>query len=99
MRKALGCYDCGREYGGPGWIEAVIPDAIWAEISPTHNDGGILCISCIAERLEKRGLHHVPVWLCGCEPLHAHSGDSGAEIHLLRHANLADYETERKEET
>jgi len=39
MTKRVACYDCGRPYGGPGWIEAIIPDAIWEEISPTHNGG------------------------------------------------------------
>ena len=29
------CYDCGMDYEGEDWIEAVIPDKIWNKISPT----------------------------------------------------------------
>jgi len=88
-RKKVGCYDCGMPYGEDGWIEAIIPDALWREISPTHDDGGILCISCISKRLSRAGLQWVPVWLCGCEPLEARVGDP--EIAILRHANPDDY--------
>lgn len=65
------CYDCGFDYEDPGWIEAVIPDDIWSDISPTGGDGGILCILCISKRLVKKGYKtaSVPVILCGIEPL------------------------------
>ena len=48
------CYDCGLNYEDPGWIEAVIPDKVWNEISPTGDQGGILCITCISRRLIKK---------------------------------------------
>lgn len=70
-----GCYDCGKPYGEDDWIEAVIPNKIWDEISPYKNQGGILCISCIAKRLKKAGYKDVPVWLCGTEPLMAIEGN------------------------
>lgn len=82
--KRAACYDCGMPYGEKGWIEAVIPDHVWREISPTHNDGGILCISCIARRLEEGNYSPVPVWLCGTERLRVHEGDPSKEIGLLR---------------
>ena len=63
------CYDCGLEYGDPGWIEAVIPDQVWNEISPTGDQGGILCITCISRRLAKKGYRDIPVWFLGIEPL------------------------------
>jgi hypothetical protein len=75
MRERVGCYDCGLPYGEPGWIEAIIPNSIWDEISPTKNSGGILCITCIARRCHERGLKNVPVWLCGTEPLIAMAGE------------------------
>jgi len=63
------CYDCGLDYTDLGWIEAVIPDKVWNDISPTGNEGGILCITCISRRLVKRGYKNIPVFLCGTEPL------------------------------
>ena len=58
---AAECADCGLDYGGRGWIDAVIPKETWIEISPTGNEGGLLCITCMAGRLEDRGLENVTV--------------------------------------
>lgn len=57
------CHDCHLPYGGPAWIEAVVPNEIWSRISPTHDDGGILCINCMARRCADMGLEDVPVML------------------------------------
>jgi len=84
------CYDCGRPYGEDDWIEAIIPDEIWNAISPTGNQGGILCIGCMAKRLKQAGFYNVPVWLCGTEPFQARVGDP--EVMLLRHAKAEDYQ-------
>lgn len=86
------CYDCGKEYGKDDWIEAIIPDKIWNAIRPDGcaEGGGILCISCIAKRLKRRGYTNVPVWLCGTEPLRAMVGDPGdspEDLWLLREYN------------
>lgn len=60
----LACYDCGALYGDPAWIEAVVPHDVWnAHISPTGDDGGILCIACMARRAVAAGLESVPVRL------------------------------------
>ena len=85
--KKTKCYDCGLIYGSIGWIEAIIPDKIWIEISPTHNIGGILCINCISKRLAKKGYKNIPVWLCGTEPLKAIEGDPADKLELLRNFN------------
>jgi hypothetical protein len=63
------CDDCGLIYGSSGWIEAIVPADIWAIISPTKNEGGLLCITCIAARCVAAGLKNVPVKLSGTEPL------------------------------
>lgn len=71
------CYDCGIKYGGECWIEAVIPDDIWNLIRP-EDAGlgcGVLCISCIAKRLRRKGIEECPVWLVGTEPLIAMEGE------------------------
>ncbi len=57
----LGCYDCGFEYGGPGWCDAVVSNEVWLQISPTGHEGGILCINCMGSRIEKLSLSNVPL--------------------------------------
>lgn len=59
----LGCYDCGLEYGSIGWMDALVADDVWHQITPTGRpDGsGILCINCIARRCAELGLRDVPV--------------------------------------
>lgn len=48
------CYDCGRPYGDEhGFHDLIIPNSWWVKISPTGNEGGLLCPSCICARLEK----------------------------------------------
>ena len=79
-----GCYDCGLSYQDPGWIEAIIPDNVWDFISPTKNQGGLLCITCISRRLSRLGIGRIPVWLCGTEPLRSKLGDPGDDIAFLR---------------
>jgi hypothetical protein len=59
----LACYQCLLRYGGGHWIEAVVANDVWERISPTGNEGGILCINCMADRLQRLGLHDVPVKL------------------------------------
>jgi len=82
--KAVSCYDCGLPYGSDGWIEAVIPDKVWNVISPTGDQGGILCITCIAKRIVQCKFETVPVWLCGTEPMRAVPGNPGDCLPLLR---------------
>lgn len=65
----VACYDCGLAYGSEGWIECIVPHDVWCEISPTHNEGGILCVTCIARRLKRAGRDRVPVMLCGTEAI------------------------------
>lgn len=84
--KTGNCYDCGLEYGKPGWVEAIIPDKAWNLIRPDDcgKGCGILCIGCMSQRLVERGLSDVPVWLCGTEPLRAMMGDPGDTLDILR---------------
>lgn len=58
------CFDCGAEYGNPAWVEAVVADHIWNKyLSPTGDEGGILCIGCMAGRAARAGLSDVRVRL------------------------------------
>lgn len=71
MSKKIGCYDCGLEYEGPGWVETIVPHSVWDLIRPNgaEGTGGLLCITCICKRLEKLKLENVPVFICGIEPI------------------------------
>ena len=44
-----GCEECGREI----MIDVLIDTKLWKEISPTRNEGGLLCAACIADEIAK----------------------------------------------
>lgn len=47
-----GCFDCQRPYGHEhGFPDLVIPHWAWVRISPSGDDGSLLCPSCICKRL------------------------------------------------
>lgn len=47
-----GCNDCGRPYGDEhGFPDLVIENYLWRRISPTGDDCGVLCPSCMLKRL------------------------------------------------
>lgn len=51
------CNDCGRPYGDEhGFPDLVIPHDIWKRISPSGDEGGLLCPSCICGRLHAAGI-------------------------------------------
>jgi len=51
------CDDCERLYGDQhGFPDLVVPNHVWAQISPTGDDGGLLCPSCICKRLHDKGI-------------------------------------------
>src|SRR3972149_597573 len=80
------CFDCGLEYVDDGWIEAIIPDKVWDAIRPEGCPPacGILCITCIARRIRKKGFETVPIWLCGTEHISAVPGDPDQCLPILR---------------
>lgn len=60
------CFDCGLPYEHPAWIEALVTNEVWAIINPTyHEHGGLLCITCIADRCFQTGLTDVQVAIAG----------------------------------
>lgn len=77
-----GCQDCGLEYGCPEWLEAVVPNDIWAKISPTGDSDGLLCITCMAMRCAALGMEDVPMMLAAgvfaLEPYRPYSVVEGA---------------------
>ena len=50
------CYDCRRPYGDKHWVDLSISNELWEKINPTyHEDAGLLCPSCIMDRLSVVG--------------------------------------------
>ena len=50
------CYDCARPYGDEhGFPDLVVPHDVWAKISPTGDEGGLLCPSCMCLRAYQAG--------------------------------------------
>lgn len=86
------CDGCGLGYGSDGWIECIVPDEVWRQISPTHDEGSLLCITCIARAVKRLGLSDVPVRLTGTEAIRVatqrQSFDAGWECASARIARL-----------
>jgi hypothetical protein len=54
------CDLCGRQYGDEyGFPDLIITKNAWHRISPTGDDGGLLCPSCICQRLHEVGMRNV----------------------------------------
>ena len=55
------CYDCGRPYGNEhGFPDLIVSNDVWRQISPTKDNGGLLCPSCIVKRVAALGMSNVP---------------------------------------
>ncbi|MEN0652434.1 MULTISPECIES: hypothetical protein [Hyphobacterium] len=60
------CYDCQRPYGTEhGFPDLVIESWAWRSISPTGDDGGLLCPSCICQRLAAQGITAIGAFTSG----------------------------------
>ena len=60
------CQDCDRPYGSEhGFPDLIIPFWAWERISPSGNDGGLLCPSCICARLHKAGIQCEGAFMSG----------------------------------
>ena len=64
MSEGAQCFDCGFEYGSPGWVDAVIPDDDWIAIGMKRCEG-LLCFNCIMKRCEGRGVKASVVLMSG----------------------------------
>lgn len=60
------CDDCGRPYGDEhGFPDLIIEKDAWQAISPTGDDGGLLCPSCICKRLHDAGIKTTGAFMSG----------------------------------
>jgi hypothetical protein len=50
------CEDCSRPYSSGGFPDLIIPFWAWKEISTNGDDSGLLCPSCICNRLYEKGI-------------------------------------------
>ncbi len=50
------CFDCNRPYGSAGFPDLIIPNDAWRQISPSGDEGGLLCPSCMIARLSISGI-------------------------------------------
>lgn len=55
------CYDCGLPYNDLGFADLLVPTDVWKIISPTGNEGGLLCPTCLVRAAEKAGVENVRV--------------------------------------
>jgi len=62
----MACQDCNRPYGAEhGFPDLIIPYDVWKRISPTGDDGGLLCPSCICKRLHDAGIRCTGAFMSG----------------------------------
>lgn len=63
------CEDCMLSYLDEGFHDLVVPDEVWARISPTGDEGGLLCPTCMTRRCATLGIQTKAVWESGpfCE--------------------------------
>lgn len=54
------CHECNRPYGDEyGFPDLVVQNDVWAKISPTGDEGGLLCPSCMCRRAADIGLERI----------------------------------------
>jgi len=84
----VGCYDCGRKYGHEnGFPDLIIPFHAWKRISPTGDDSGLLCPSCICKRLFEAGIQCEAAFMSG--PIISVSGTTMELLRRVENIKLA----------
>lgn len=92
MEKAT-CLDCGLPYNDPGFADLVVPHDVWAKISPTKDENGLLCPTCMVRAAAKAGVETVATFRSG-----PFAGSSGLLSELSRRdAEIARLQAENGE--
>lgn len=82
------CFDCNRPYGDEhGFPDLIIPYHRWKIISPTGDDGGLLCPSCICKRLFDAGITCEGAFMSG--PIVSVSGATMSALRRVENIELA----------
>jgi hypothetical protein len=63
--EKMSCEDCGREYGSGGFPDLIISYDAWKQISTGGDDAGLLCPSCICQRLHDKGIRCEGAFMSG----------------------------------
>ena len=50
------CADCGLSYADPGFQDLVVDDYVWRQISPTGDEHGLLCPTCMCRAAARVGI-------------------------------------------
>lgn len=50
------CHDCDLPYSDPGFVDLVIPDDAFRQISPSGDESGLFCPTCLIRRLANAGI-------------------------------------------
>ena len=69
----VGCWDCGIEYGEPGWTESIVHQHDWEIIIGDLYEQTFLCVPCIKERAERYGVKDLRIWWFECLSDNEHS--------------------------
>lgn len=83
----VGCHDCNRPYSEPGFPDFIIPFWAWKQITPTEDDGGLLCPSCIVARLEIAGIKCEGAFMSG--PIQSVSETTMENLRRVENIELA----------
>ena len=59
------CYDCGLYYGSKGFHDLIVSNDAWRRISPTGDNGGLLCPTCLVRALSKAGIKTEGAFMSG----------------------------------
>jgi hypothetical protein len=81
------CQDCQRPYASGGFPDLIIPYWAWKQISPTGDDGGLLCPSCICQRLHDTGIRCEGAFMSG--PINSVSSPTMNALRRVENIELA----------
>lgn len=82
-----GCEDCNRPYESGGFPDFIIPYAAWKQISTGGDESGLLCPSCICQRLHDKGIHCEGAFMSG--PIISVSGPTMNVLRRVENIELA----------
>lgn len=83
-----GCDNCGRPYGHEhGFPDLIIPYESWIRISPSGDENGLLCPSCICERLHDAGIKCPGAFMSG--PIETVSYTTMSNLRRVENIELA----------
>lgn len=83
----MSCFDCQRPYEDGGFPDFIIPYWAWKKISPTGDDGGLLCPSCICKRLHDAGIRCEGAFMSG--PIISVSEPTMSNLRRIENIELA----------